>query len=162
MTTSNRSQPLKGVVSGEGFLEHDSVPVNDATAHINQGDLVYWDSSAHIAKPLDTDGHAATLLGVALKASIINSNIDNSSQSSQPDITVGYGAVADMFTTASEVYAHGVKLYAGADAQTVTNVAGSNPVGVVQLKSGQAAPTGGSGVKVNVLVYSAAFVKFLS
>lgn len=158
MPTSNVNNIVKGVVNGMGFSQHDSVPCNNATFPIAEGDLVYWDSSAHLVKKLDTDAHAATLLGVALKPSAVSSTIDSSSE---PDVSVGYGCIASFFTTAGETYNHGDLVYIGADAQTILNTTGPNvnPVGCIQLKSGQAAVTGAAGVKIQVRVYSRAFVK---
>lgn len=163
MSTVARNAVKKGIVNGEGFLQHNSVPVADGTSHINQGDLVYYDTSAHIAKPADTDAHCATLLGIALKSSIVNSNLDSSALS-LPAIDVGFGVVASLKTTAAETYHHGDLLYIGADAQTVTNSnasgASTHPVGCVQLPAGVATVTGAAGVSIDVLVYSNELVQF--
>jgi len=156
--TTNVNNIIKGSVNGQGFLQHSAVPVNDATFPIAEGDLAYWDSVAGLAKPLDTDAHAATLLGVALKPSKVNSGIDNT-PSGEPDTTIGYGVLAEMFTTPAETYANGAKVYIGANAQTITTVAGANAVGVVRLPSLNGGPvTGAAGIKVQVQVYSRAWI----
>lgn len=148
----------KGKTNGQGYMQHDAVPCNDATFPIAQGDLVYWDSAAKICKKLvASDANAANILGVALKASKVNSSID---ASTEPNVTVGFGCIAELKTTAAQTYNHGDLVYSGADEQTVTTTAGTNPVGVVQLVSKGSAITGAAGVLVQVLVYSKAFVKF--
>lgn len=157
--TSNVMNIQKGIVNGEGFLQHESVPCNNSSFPVNEGDLVYWDDTAHLVKSLDNDTHAATLLGVALDPTAVSSNLDSPSAPPVPAITVGYGAVASLKSTASETYNNGTIVYIGADAQTITTVTGSNPVGVVRLPVLGSPITGATGVMVPVLVYSRAFVK---
>lgn len=159
MSTVTNNNIRKGIVNGQGFLQHDSVPVNNSTFPIHQGDILWWDSGALLCKPVTSDGDAATLLGVALEPSAVTSNLDSPSAPAVANITVGYGAIAGLKSTAAETYNNGTLVYVGADAQTVTTVAGTNPVGVVRLASHQSAITGASGVLVPVLVYSKAFVK---
>lgn len=154
---ANNSNIKKGLNNSMGYQQHESVPVNDATFPISQGDLVYWDSAAKLAKRIASDANAATILGVALKASKVNSSID---ASTEPNIAVGFGVKAEFKTTAAQTYNHGDLVYIGADEQTVTTTAGTNPVGVVQLVSKGSAITGATGVLVQVLVYSKAFIKF--
>lgn len=162
MSTVAQNNIRTGALHPEGFLYHGHVPVNDSVSHINQGDLVYWDSASHTAKALDTDGHAATLLGVALGSSIVNSNVDNSTSSSLvPNINIGYGVISQFNTTSGDTLHEGDAVYAGADAQTVTSASGnSNKVGVVRLPPRGSNISGGTGVTVPVLVYSQAFVAF--
>ncbi len=151
----NQNSVVKGSVNGEGFHQHEAVPVNDSTNHIDQGDFTYFDDVAGIAKPVDTDAHAANLLGVALKPSKVSGSID---VSSEPDITVGYGHIDQKFTTPGETYANGTKVYIGATPQTITTVAGSNPVGTVRLPSGSGPVTGAAGKQVQLIAYSRKWV----
>lgn len=161
MSTVANNNLRTGCLSAEGILVHGHVPVLDSASHINQGDLVYWDATSMTAKALDSDAHAATLLGAALGSSIVNSNIDNTSSSGEPDINIGYGGIFDMKTTSGDLYSEGTPVYVGADAQTVTSATGStNKVGVVRLAPRGSAITGAAGVTVPVLVYSHAFVDF--
>lgn len=161
MSTVAQNNLLTGGVHGEGFLYHAHVPVSNSTFPINQGDLVYWDGTAHIAKVVGSDANAAALLGVALGSSAFNSNLDNSSATvAVYNIEIGYNVIASFKTTNAETYAEGTAVYIGADAQTITTVAGTNKVGVVRLPPRGSAVTGASGVTVPVLVYSHAFVSF--
>ncbi len=159
MTTVNKNPVLHGIVSGEGLLQHQSVPCSNTTAPFHQGDLLYWDSSAHLAKPVDSDANAAYLIGVALKASIVNSNLDNTAVG-EPCVNTGYGVVAPFKTTAGQTLNHGDLVYIGADAQTITNATGNSyAVGSVSLPPGGSAISGATGVLAPVLVYSRSFVK---
>lgn len=159
MTTKNMNPILTGVISDEGLLIHQTIPINNSSFPFQQGDLLVWDGSAHIAKPATDDTSCLHQIGVALKASQENSNIDNVASVGLPNTTVGYGAISPRYTTAAETYNEGDAVYIGADAQTVTTSAGSNKIGVVKLLGGPAI-TGAAGVKVPVLIYSRDFVKF--
>ena len=150
MSTTSKNTLKYGAFSAEGFLKV-GLKCDHANFPIHQGDLVYLNGGK--AKALDTDGNAASLAGVALQPSAVSSSIDNSSAPAQKAIQVGCGLVAELKTTTSEVYADGDLVYIGADAQTVTSVAGSNPVGRVLLPSNVSSVTGASGVTVDVLVY---------
>ncbi|MBL0233234.1 MAG: hypothetical protein IPQ08_06175 [Chitinophagaceae bacterium] len=160
MSTSNQDLIQTGIVNGQGFLQHQA-KVNNTTAAVKAGELVYWDASAHLAKPLDTDAHAATILGIALQPSAVSSSLDNSSAPLEKTIQVGYGVKALLKTTAAETYLEGDLVYIGADAQTILNTTGANvnPVGIISHPAGVSSVTGAAGVSVQVLVYSRSFVK---
>lgn len=161
MSTVAQNNIVAGCVHQEGFLMHGHVPVNHSTVPVNQGDLVYWDSAAKIAKPIASDSNVASLLGVALGSSKFNSNIDNSTSIKEPTINIGYGVIANMKTVASDVYNDGDPVYYSTDAQTVTSATGSsNKIGIVRLAPEGSAITGATGVTVPVFVYSQAFVAF--
>lgn len=124
----------------------------------NQGDLLWFDSSAKVVKALDSDAHAAYLCGIALRSSFLApytaQNLAGGpaiQKNYYNDALVGIGCIASLKTTVGETYEDGTVLYAGADAQTVTTVAGAHSVGVVKL-NGSAAITGAAGVEVPVLV----------
>lgn len=117
---------------GDGYTH----PVaTDGTFDINEGDLVWFDTSVHILKALDTDAHAAYLAGYALDSSFINLY-------GQKKYDPGMVAVASGIwrgkTTSGDTYHHGDTVYLGADAQTITNTAGGNThgVGVIYLPFG--------------------------
>lgn len=151
MATSNFNAVSYGRENGQGFSQVH-IPVNNATFPINQGDLVYLDTTAHIGKSLDSDAHAAASMGIALGPSAVSSSLDNSSAPAVPGIMVGWNVVANMKTTASETYVYGTKVYLGADAQTITTVVGTNLIGTVILPVTQSSVTGASGVRVPVMV----------
>jgi hypothetical protein len=152
MSTVNRNAVKYGSVGGQGFSQLH-MPVTHASFPIKQGELVYLDTSAHIIKPIASDANAATLAGVALQPSVASSNIDNVA-TGEPAVIVGWDVVCSFKTTAAETYLPGLPLYIGADAQTVTTVAGSNSLGRVVLPIGVSTLTGAAGVTVDVLVKS--------
>ena len=156
----NRNPVLTGAVHSEGFLYHGHVPCDDSVSPLKQGVLAYWDATAKKAKALDSDAHAATLLGITLGPSKVSSPIDNGSVPTEPNVNIAYGVRSPLNTTVGETYDEGTPVYAGADEQTVTTVAGTNKVGVVRLNPRQGPITGAAGVTVPVLVYSHAFVDF--
>ena len=154
--TVTRNAIVYGVGNSAGYSQLD-LPCSNASFPINQGDLVYWDGTAHLLKAIATDGNAATIAGVALQPSAVSSNIDNGSIPAPKSLQVGYNVIADMKSTAAETYYSGTPVYIGADAQTVTTVAGTNKVGVIVLKPGQipsGSITGAAGVVVPVLIKS--------
>jgi hypothetical protein len=164
MSVANVNAIKTGIVNGQGFPQVHA-PVNDSTAPIVQGALCYFDGT--IAKPLDTDAHAATLLGVSLEPSHVSSNLDNGTIPAPKLVQFGYQCVAQLKTTAGETYTHGQALYIGADSQTILNTVGANthPVGYVYLTPAQIAAgvsvTGAAGVTIGVLVGSRAFGTFI-
>lgn len=153
---SNVNRIVYGTGNGQGF-EQIQAPVNNSTFPIAQGDLVYMDTTAHILKPVLSDANAAALAGVALQPSAVSSNLDNGTVPAQSVIQVGWACVASLKTTVAETYYTGTSVYAGADAQTVTTVAGTNKIGVVVLPSGVSSVTGATGVSVPLRVLARAF-----
>jgi hypothetical protein len=93
-------------------------------------------------------------LGVALAPSAVSSNLDLSSAPVEKAIMIGWDLVAQLKTTAAETYLPGIAVYIGADAQTITTVAGSNLVGHIVLPVGVTSVTGASGVLVGVAIKS--------
>lgn len=155
MSTVNTNVVSYGIINGQGFKQVH-LPISSSFV-INQGDLVYWDASAHVAKALDTDAHAATKAGVALAPSKVSSNLDNTGAPAEKAIMVGWDVVANLKTTAAETYYTGTTVYLGADAQTITTVVGTNAIGVVLLPVTAASVTGAAGVTVPVVVKSAVY-----
>ena len=116
----------------------------------NQGDLVY--SNSGVATVCASDANAHTLIGIARLASPMDPTPYGDSV--YPDYAeVDYGGVYWMKTTASETYVHSTSVSFGADAQTVTTVAGTYAVGVCYLPDGSTV-TGASGVKVPVRIWN--------
>jgi hypothetical protein len=155
MAIANLNAPVYGIVGGDG-MKKVHAPVN-ASFPITQGSLVYLDTSAHYIKLLDTDGHAATLMGVALQPSVVTSNLDNGSGvGAENAIMVGWDCVALLGSTAGDTYHYGDAVYVGADSQTVTNTVGAltKILGTVILPKGVSSVTGASGTLIQVLVKS--------
>jgi hypothetical protein len=124
----------------------------DASFDINAGDLVWFDATAYIVKSLDSDAHAAYLAGVAKDTSYKN---PFGTKVYDPNIAIKVKGIVELKTTTSESYYHGTAVYYGADAQTVTTVAGSYIVGYVWNPNSTSAITGASGTKVKVLLRTA-------
>lgn len=124
----------------------DTTGAND----INQGDLVYLDTVAHLVKSAASDANCANLVGVALDSSFVQPY--NTKQYGTGQIPVGPGDVYVFNTTAADTYFDGTALYFGVDAQTVTAVVGTNIIGYAKMTPGVASVAGGAGVTLNVLV----------
>jgi len=125
-------------------------PIDNSGSHdINAGDLVWYDTSVHYIKSLDSDAHGAYVAGVAQDTSYLNVY---GTKEYSPLLGVYVGQIHALNTTGSDTYYTGTPVYYGADAQTITAVAGTNILGYVMLRPGQASVAGGSGVTVDVLV----------
>jgi hypothetical protein len=157
MATSSRDNIVKAV--GFDVKKLNYPHIKDGTFDYNQGDLLWFDASAKIVKALDSDAHAAYLAGVALRSAFLAPYTAQNlaagpgiQKNYYNDALVGIGCIASLKTTVGETYEDGTAVYAGADAQTVTTVAGSHSVGVIKLPSGGSAVTGAAGIEVPVLV----------
>lgn len=126
----------------------------DGTADFNQGDLVYFDTSAKVVKAAATDANCQYLAGVAGESSnltLYGTKVypDSGSVSVKTKGTFSFG------TTTGDTYSDGDAVYIGADAQTVTNQAATYAVGYVKLRPGVTSLAGGTGtVKVDVVLYT--------
>lgn len=110
----------------------------------NQGDLVY--SNSGIATVAASDANCQYLIGVSRLASPMDPAPYGTAV--YPNYAeIEYGGVYSFKSTVGESYAHGTALYIGADAQTVTTVAGTYSIGKVYQPDG-ATLTGAAGVKV--------------
>lgn len=123
------------------------------------GDLLWWDSSAGYVKPLDSDAHAAYLVGAAGRSAYLAPYASMQILSGPAMVKnyfdralVYFGAVLSFFTTAGDTYTPEQAVYIGANAQTITNASGSHSVGIVKLPENVTTLTGGSTVLANVLV----------
>ena len=157
MATSSRDNIVKAIGFDVKKLNYPIIA--DGTFDFNQGDLVFFDAGAKILKALNSDANAAYLAGVALRSSFLAPYTAQNlaagpgiQKNYYQDGLVGIGCIASLKTTNAETYEDGTPVYIGADAQTVTTVAGAHSVGVVKLTSGGDAVTGAAGVEVPVLV----------
>lgn len=109
-------------------------------AAFNQGDLVYFDTSAKVLKALDSDAHAADLAGVALISSALALYTDAltgaAKSNVEPKVPVGFGDVFNFTGVAGDSYAHMDAVYYATDAQHVTAVGASHLIGYVWLPLG--------------------------
>lgn len=131
----------------------DPVPypiATDGTFDINAGDQVWFDTSVHFIKALDSNAHAAYFAGVAEGGSYIQ---PYSVKEYNLQIGIWTKGIFSFFSTTGDTYHDGDPVYIGADAQTVTNTIGGNTVvlGVVKLGPGVSSLAGLTGVTlVNV------------
>lgn len=144
-----------GGISPQGIKEI-GLPCLNSTAAIKQGDLVYFDTTAHLLKPIATDANATTKVGVALQPSIVSANLDNTGAPLPKSLQVGSEGVFFLITTAAETYFPGTVVYIGATAQTVTTDdnggASTHPIGKVVLPEGVTSVTGVAGLRIPVYV----------
>lgn len=132
---------------GSGYV----FPVaTDGTFDINQGDLCWYDTSAHILKAADTDAHMAFLVGYAYDSSFLNLYGQKKYDPGIVGVCVGAGSFK---TTTGDTYHNGDVCYLGADAQTITNTAGGNThaIGNIYLPFGNTV-AGGTGTMVQMIV----------
>lgn len=104
----------------------------DLSNAISAESLVYFDQAAGYLKPLVDDTNAAYGVGVCMDE--VPVNLTGTNLTPNPPKNVARVVRVGQFQfkcTAGQAYSAGLKVYAGADAQTVTPVAGSNPVGYV-------------------------------
>ena len=137
-----------------------SYPIlSDGTYDIYQGDMVYFDTSAKVVKPVASNANAQYLAGVAAQPSFVNVY---GTKKYVAGLQVLVGNIHSMGTVAGQTYAHGDALYYSTDAQTVTptDPGSGNIVGHVWLKDGQAAVAGASGTEVECLMIAQYPFKF--
>jgi hypothetical protein len=147
MTTPQNTSELK-----EGFFFEDQVtpdPSLTVSSPINSGDLVYIDQSTYYAKPLDSDANAQYLKGMSVDTWPVN--VYGGTEEQAETIKVRGVGVVEMKTTVGEAYYPDLPVYIGADAQTVTLVAGSYKVGAVAHdRRTRYGLTGAAGVRVPI------------
>lgn len=157
MATTNINALLYGAVSGQGVVQR-LYPCNNTTSAVNEGDLVYWDASAHLIKSITNDTTAAAgYAGFAAQPSTVSSNLDNGAILPPNMLVVNKTyAVGQFKTTVGDTYHHNDPLYIGADAQTVTSTVGglTQVLGYVQLPPGVSSLSGAVGVRVGMYIKS--------
>lgn len=138
-----------GGFSGKG-VGYAFAVATDGTFDINAGDLVWFDTSAHILKAADTDAHMSALAGYAYDSSFINLYGQKKYDNAIVAVCAGVGRFK---TTNGDTYHDGDTCYLGADAQTITNTAGGNThaIGVIFLPGGNTV-SGGTGTLVEMIV----------
>jgi predicted RecA/RadA family phage recombinase len=126
--------------------------LTDGTYDINQGDLLWYDASVHVVKPLDSDAHAAYFAGVALQQS--NTTVYGTKTYPTGGVEVATQGIFKFKTITGDTLNHGDAVYFSTDGQTVTNTAGgmTHPIGYVWLKPGQSAVSGATGGSVLIEV----------
>lgn len=129
-----------------------SYPIlRDGNSLINAGDLVYFDTSAKVIKPVGSNANVLVLAGMALNGSFIQPYSQAKYEYLLPVLARG---IVRLQTTAAEVYSEGDPLYYGGDAQTITKVdpGSGNILGYAKLGPGITSLTGAAGVKLEVLL----------
>ena len=121
----------------------------DATISWKQGDLLYFDDTANLIKPISVETQAATLLGVALQS--VTLGVQDGPYTGLTDTSPSGGALSgpmcgvevELTLNTGDTVAAGDKLYATTDPTKVTNVAGTKVIGVYTgNKAIVAAPAG--------------------
>jgi hypothetical protein len=133
-------------------------PVLSTAVTYNQGDILYFDDSANLIKPIAASGDAATVLGVA-RQTVVSGKVA-SAYSTAVDAAQGisdvagpvYGVVAFFTLKTSDAFNPGDKVYpVTTDPQIVTSTDPGNAlhIGIFQDKAVASAAAGQTG---NVLV----------
>lgn len=147
MSTTPKNTALRPLHTQEGFLRIPDVPLPALSTPVNQGDLMYWDDVVGVARVLDSDAHAATLMGVAAKTNPFTSSLGPTTDGF---MDIDSGGIFEFTGSSSDTYGPLDAVYYGVDAQTVTNQVGSNIIGYIMLPKGVSSLAGG--VKVQVWV----------
>ena len=159
---NSTTTPRDNIIKNSGFQpRQDTTALGGSTVSYDffQGDLLWFDSSAGYAKPVDSDAHAAYLLGVAARSAYI-APFASMQVLNGPAIVKNYfdralfywAVIASFYTTSGDTYTPESTVYIGANAQTITNASGSHAIGIVKLPEQITSLAGGSNVLVNVLV----------
>lgn len=151
--------PNDNLVKAVGFVpEQLTYPIDTSGSFdYNQGDMLMQSAVGGAAKPLDTTGNAQYFIGVAAKSSYLALTVSQQTGSivknyNQQSLVYNKG-VFSFKTTVGETYLDGTLVYLGADAQTITTVAGGGTsIGKVKLSQGQTSITGAAGVIANVAI----------
>lgn len=160
MTTANNNITME--VAPVAIIPN-MLPFLDSTVNINQGDLCYLDTTAHLVKPLaSTAANMTTLLGVS-PVTIVSGKLKSSYQGTAVDAAESAVAVsgpisgvqAQFTLVTGDSINPGDLVYQDAagtgDAQTVTvtNPSGGKAVGVYV---GKAIATAAAGTLVQIVV----------
>lgn len=122
----------------------------------NQGDLIAFDATNKILKPVTGAGDAANILGVAIQT-IVNGVAKSPYQGTMVDASVGlsdipgpqYGVVAYFNTVSGDSFTPGCSVFLSSNDPQVVTVTGSTSIGVYQGKTFTSAASGNT---VDVLV----------
>lgn len=141
-------------VSPKSLFE-SAYPVLSSASNWNQGDILAYDATNKILNAVTGTGSSANLCGVAVQ-SIVSGKVPSPYQGTAVDASQAisdvegpqYGIVCFFKLTSGDAFFPGVKVYIGADAQTVTVTAGGNSIGIFQ---GTAITPSGTGFVGDVL-----------
>jgi hypothetical protein len=126
----------------------------DSTISWNQGDILYFDDTNNLIKPIASDANGATVMGIA-QQTIVNGKPVSPYQGTAVDAAQAipalagpqYGVVAKMLLKSGDSFNFGDLVYYGGDAQTVSST-GTNSIGIYQ----GAAVTASAGSEGEVLL----------
>jgi hypothetical protein len=130
-----------------------ALPVLSTAVTYNQGDLLSFDATNNILKPVTGNGDSTFILGVAVqtvvsgiaKSPYIGTAVD-ASQGFSDFAGPQYGVVASLKLASGQNYTPGAPVYlTSTDAQTVTSAAGGSSIGLFQGRTITSAATGLSG-----------------
>lgn len=153
MTTATNN--IVRSVSPKSLFE-SAYPVLSSSSNWNQGDMLAFDATNKILNAVTGTGSAANLCGVAVQT-IVNGKVPSPYQGTAVDASQAisdvegpqYGVVCAFYLTSGNAFTPGVKVYIGADAQTVSTTATGSSVGIYQ---GAAVTPSGSGTVGDVLI----------
>jgi len=138
-----------------GSIFESALAVISSAVSFNQGDLLYFDTTNKLIKPVTSDTDGARVLGIA-RNTLVNGKLISSYSGTAVDASQAiediagpqFGVVALLKLKSGDAFTAGGLVYACAvDAQTVSST-GTNPVGIFQ----DAAITAGSSSTGKVLV----------
>lgn len=139
-------------VDGKSLFE-SAIPVLSSAVTYNQGDLISYDASNNILKPVTGNGDSTFILGVA-RQTIVSGKAKSPYQGTAVDSSEGfsdfagpvYGVVASLKLASGQDYIPGLPVYlTSTDAQTVTSSSGGSSIGIYQGRAITSAATGLSG-----------------
>jgi len=136
MATTAKNLIVRSVRPGSIF--ESALSVISSAISFNQGDLLYLDTATHLIKALDSDAHAANVLGIA-RNTVVNGKLVSSYSGTAVDAAQAiadiagpqYGVIALLSLKSGDTFNAGDKVYYGGDAQTVSST-GTNAVGIFQ------------------------------
>lgn len=121
-----------------GTVFPDALKVISSAISWEQGDLLYFDDTNNLLKPLASDATAATVCGIAIQSISSGKPISpyqgtavDAAQAIESIAGPQFGVVAKMLLKSGDSFAPGDAVYYGGDAQTVSS-AGTNSVGIYQ------------------------------
>jgi hypothetical protein len=142
-------------VDGKSLFE-SALPVLSTAVTYNQGDLISFDATNNILKPVTGNGDSTFICGAARQtvasgkvASPYTTAVD-ASQAIEDLAGPVYGVVVSLKLTAGVDYTPGLPVYlTTTDAQTVTSAPGGSSVGIYQ---GRAITSAAAGLYGDVLI----------
>lgn len=137
-------------------LFESALPVLSTAVTYNQGDLISYDATSNILKPVTGSGDSTFILGVARQTIVAGKTASpyttavDASQAIEDVAGPVFGVVASLKLTAGVNYVPGLPVYLTAtDAQTVTSASAGSSIGLYQ---GPAITSAGAGLYGDVLV----------